>query len=207
MHSKIQSGIYIVVNPAQHREEIIRQLSQIKDEKIAALQIWDHPDIAQIDEDLLRTIIQMFKGKAPILINNQWKLVERFAFDGVHFDEIPEDFDTITTEIGHDFIKGLTLHNDLTLVEKANQLNFDYLSFCAMFPSKTVNSCEIVQPETVKKCSKLTDMPLFLSGGITPDKINQLRELPFQGIAVVSGIMNAEHPEKVFEEYKSALNI
>lgn len=205
MYSKIKSGIYIVVNPAQHREEVIRQLSKIKNEKLAALQIWDHPDIAQIDEDLLKTILQMFKGKTPILINNRWKLLKQFAFDGVHFDEIPKDFDAITAEIGRDFIKGLTLHNDLSLVEKANQFNFDYLSFCAMFPSKTVNSCEIVQPETVKKCSELTDIPLFLSGGITPNRINQLRELPFQGVAVVSGIMNAEHPQKIFKEYKLEL--
>src|SRR5699024_9122059 len=117
MSKKICSGIYIVIDPAQKKEEIIKQLFKLKRESIAALQIWDNPDIDTIDEELLNKIFQIFKNKTPILINNKWKLLKKFEFDGVHFDEIPKELDKIVSKIGHDFIKGITLNNDLKIVE------------------------------------------------------------------------------------------
>src|SRR5699024_6155768 len=206
MSKKICSRIYIVIDPDKKKEEIIKQLFKLKRESIAALQIWDNPDIDTIDEELLNKIFQIFKNKTPILINNKWKLLKKFEFDGVHFDEIPKELDKIVSKIGHDFIKGITLNNDLKIVEKAEKLNFDYLSFCALFPSKTVDNCEIVNPETIQECSKITSMPIFLSGGITPNKIHQLKYLSFQGIAVVSGIMKAKDSKKKFKKYKFELN-
>jgi len=206
MKHKIQSGIYIVIDPAQNEEIIVRQLSQIKEETIAAVQIWDNPKVECINKHLFDDVLQMFKGKAPVLINNNWELLESYEFDGVHFDKIPENFDEIVSSIKRRFIKGLTLTNDLSFIEEAKRLNFDYFSFCAMFPSNTVDSCEIVSVETVKECSKLTTLPIFLSGGITPKNLKSLHELPFQGIAVVSGIMNAAHPKDVFKKYLLELN-
>lgn len=205
MKRSIKSGLYIVVNPAQEKEEIINQLKKIKNEAIAAIQIWDNPNLESIDEQLLDEIIQLFKNKTPVLINNKWELMADFAFDGVHFDQIPQDFQAIQNQIKYDFIKGVTLENDLSVVKKAEQLNFDYLSFCAMFPSKTTDACKIVRPETIKKCREMTTMPIFLSGGITPINMNKLKDLSFEGIAVVSGIMNADNPQDVFKQYELEL--
>src|SRR5690625_5063679 len=176
MKKTIGSGLYIVVNPAQEKDEIIEQLNKIKNENIAALQIWDNPDLKSIDKPLLQKILHIFKGKTPVLINNKWEMLKEFAFDGVHFDRIPQNFQEIDRQINQDFIKGVTLENNLALVKKAEHLNFDYLSFCAMFPSKTVDSCEIVRPETVQKCRNMTAMPIFLSGGITPANVNKLKD-------------------------------
>ena len=46
---------------------------------------------------------------------------------------------------------------------------------------------------------------IFLSGGITPDNMEELKELNYDGIAVVSGIMNAENPLKSLNLYKEKL--
>ncbi len=205
MKSKIESGIYIVINPAQDRKHIIAQLSKIKSEPIAALQIWDPPDREAIEEELIEDILELFKDRVPVLINNQWELLKDFELDGVHFDQIPKNYKEIENELDRDFIKGITLNNDLNVVEKANDLRFDYLSFCAMFPSKTSNHCELVHPETVRKCRKMTRIPIFLAGGITPESVKKLKNLSFQGVAVVSGIMDATNPKEVFKEYELEL--
>lgn len=205
MKKEIKAGIYLVINPAQNKEEILIKLNKVKDESIAAIQIWDNPEVEFIDEDLLQEIIQIFKDKVPVLINNKWRLLKRFEFDGIHFDNIPDDFDRIKKEINNNFIKGLTLENNLAAIKKAEELGFDYLSFCAMFPSQTSDDCEIVQLETVRKCREMTNMPIFLSGGITLENIKKLKDLSFHGIAVVSGIMKAVEPQKVIKQYESAL--
>lgn len=205
MDRKINPGVYVVVDPAQDKSYILNQLSRIKDKAVSAVQLWDNPNVKTIDEDLIKGIIRMFKEKAPLLINNKWELLNKYDFDGVHFDDIPNDFNDLVSAIDRDFIRGATIGNDLDVVERANSLDFDYVSFCAMFPSVTSGVCEIVQPETVRKCRKLTNMPIFLAGGITPDNLHTLNGLSFQGVAVVSGIMNAQAPEQVLKAYELQL--
>ncbi|NLI72666.1 MAG: thiamine phosphate synthase [Bacteroidales bacterium] len=205
MKKKIKSGVYIVINPAQDKGEILRRLMQLKGEEIAAIQVWDNPDVEKMDEELMDEIIHLFKDSTPVLINNQWEMLNTHAFDGVHFDAIPDNFNEIVSEVNRDFIKGVTLGNELNIVKKAKELNFDYLSFCSMFPSQTTDSCEIVRPDTVKKCRQMTDLPLFLAGGIRPNNINLLKDLSFQGIAVISGIMSADNPKIALKEYQNQL--
>lgn len=206
MTKAIQSGIYIVIDPAQDTDKTLDTLKQIKNESIAAVQIWDNPEVNTMDEKLLSEVRRLFKNTStPLLINNRWELLKKFDFDGIHFDVIPENYDQFIVETDRKLIKGITLSNDLGVVEKADHLGFDYVSFCAMFPSKTVSNCEIVRPENVIKCREITKMPIFLSGGIHPDNIKFLRNLSFQGIAVVSGIMNTKDPKKALSAYQVQL--
>lgn len=202
----MKTGLYIVIDPAKNKKEILKQLAKIKEKAIAAVQIWDNPDVSELKGSLINEIIGLFKGKVPILINNKWELLQNYNFDGIHFDKIPSDLKEIEAKIRHPFIKGLTLNNDLDILKKAVDLSFDYFSFCALFPSKTVDDCEIVHPDTIKKCRKLTTMPIYLSGGITPNKVKELKNYSFQGIAVVSGIMDAENPSEAFDNYQVELN-
>lgn len=201
----VKPGLYLVINPKKSKKETIEVLTSIQEEDLAAIQIWDHPDLEKIDSEFIEEVISLFHGRTPILINNQWELLNKHNFDGVHFDKIPVHFREIEKEISRSFIKGLTLENDLSMVQLADSLNFDYLSFCAMFPSSTVSSCEIVEPATVLECMKMTNMPVYLSGGITPHNIKKLNNLPYSGIAIVSGIMEAKNPRKAIIEYNTLI--
>lgn len=82
----------------------------------------------------------------------------------------------------------------------------DYLSFCSMFPSVTANSCELVKIETVQAARAMTGMPIFLAGGITPDNLDRFSGTGMNGVAVISGIMNAEDPQHKARYYKQALH-
>ena len=63
-------------------------------------------------------------------------------------------------------------------------------------------------PATVKRARLLTGMPIFVAGGITPQNIPGLKKLtPFDGVAVISGILSAEDPEQKVKEFKNALSI
>lgn len=205
MENSIKPGIYIVINPAKNKNETIRVLRSIKEENLAGIQIWDNPTLKRIDPTLIEEIISLFKGRTAVLINNKWELLAEHNFDGVHFDKVPTNLQEIEQQIGRKFIKGLTLENDLEVVQTAKKLHFDYLSFCAMFPSSTVSSCEIVSQDAVKKCLELTSMPIFLSGGITPHNLDRLNTLAYSGIAIVSGIMEASDPLKAIKEYNKLI--
>lgn len=142
----------------------------------------------------------------PVLVNEEWQLLKTTALHGVHFDTVPNHFDNIRKEIGRDFICGITCSNDLGVIEWADENRLDYISFCAMFPSPSVDNCPIVRPETVQKAREITSLPLFLSGGITLDNLGTLDNLDFDGVAVISGILKSDNPGKAASEIQQALN-
>lgn len=205
MEKIITGGVYVVVDPGMEARKILKKLAAIRDEPLAAVQIWDNPKTAGADKELIGQIAEVFEGtRVPVLINNRIELIDELKLDGVHFDEIPHN---LSDELrGMDSLfKGVTLTNDLSVISMAEEFGFNYTSFCSMFPSQTSDSCEIVSHETVNKCRQLTNMPLFLSGGITPERMELLKDLPVNGVAVVSAIMNADDPLRVVKEYDSLL--
>lgn len=207
MKKEVSKGIYVVVNPTVEAEHLLRQLNKIKNQDIAALQIMEVPGW-KVDKGPLKAIIDLFsETSTPVLVNNQWRLCGELPFDGVHFDSLPGNLTEIKQSIGRPFLKGLTLENDLSQVKNAEDLGFDYFSFCSLFPSSTVKNCEIVDPETIVKCRKFTRLPVFLAGGINLENIRSLKGLPFDGIAMVSSVMSAEKPEEILREFNTLLNI
>ncbi|MBN2732806.1 MAG: thiamine phosphate synthase [Balneolaceae bacterium] len=208
MHRDL-SGIYLVIDPSVEHGVLVEKVHQALEGGVGILQIWNNwpREMSSTGkEQLIATIIDLAEDyEVPVLINEEWPLLKTTGLDGVHFDVVPDDFDQIKEQVGRDFIAGITCGNDLEVVKWADQNDFDYVSFCAMFPSPSVGSCEIVSPETVQKARELTDLPLFLSGGITPEKIRELDDLDFSGVAVISGILNADTPRQQVFHYNQAL--
>lgn len=198
----IQQGIYLIIDPSMNEEILFGKLNIILKEKISAIQVWDNFNKDQNIEELLLNIHEKASLKnIPIIINNRWELLKQIPLNGIHFDEIPDDLNKIKEEINRDFIIGITCNNELSTIEYAEKHQFDYISFCSMFPSKTANSCELVNFETVEKAKSIFSGKIFLAGGIDLNNIKNLDVLKYDGIAVVSGIMNAENPSGTIKSY------
>jgi thiamine-phosphate pyrophosphorylase len=210
MKYKNINGIYLVVDPAMKQSKLLDKVEQALEGCVDILQIWNHwPDgMSEYDKEQLVThIIEMAdKYDVPVLVNEDWELLTNTRAHGVHFDSIPNNIDKIRQKVDRGFISGVTCSNDLEVVKWAETHDFNYVSFCAMFPSPSVGSCEIVKPETVRKARELTDMPLFLSGGITPERIAELDGLAFNGVAVISGILKDDEPQERTLNYQQALS-
>lgn len=206
MNKKLKPSIYVIIDPAMNQETLLNKLKIIVKEDIAAIQVWNHFKENRHIEDLLSKIEEISKPyQIPIIINNQWKYLQKIPLHGVHFDEIPENFEEIKKKINKPFICGITCNNDISIIKWASENNLDYISFCSMFPSKTANSCELVNFETVHLAKEIFNGYIFLAGGINPENINSLIELNYDGIAVISGIMNSENPSESIKKYN--LNI
>jgi|NGEPerStandDraft_5_1074534.scaffolds.fasta_scaffold05042_3 thiamine-phosphate pyrophosphorylase len=204
----IKSGIYLVIDPSMDEEVLLDKLQLILTKEIAAVQIWDNFSEGQNIEQLIQKIHSLCaQYQTPVFINNRWEYLKESELDGVHFDTIPTNLEEIKKQINRDFIFGLTCGNDLDSVIWAAKHNVDYISFCSMFPSSSAGNCEIITYETVKDATSIFNKPLFLAGGIYPKNLKQLDELKYDGIAVISGIMNSEHPDLVIDEYRKNLKL
>ncbi|MEK6477513.1 thiamine phosphate synthase [Catalinimonas sp. 4WD22] len=209
MEIKIKGGVYLVIDPAMDEQVLLEKVAQALEGGVQVLQIWNHwpehfalADKKKLIEAILKISTQYH---VPTLINEEWELLKHTALEGVHFDSIPENYQAIKKEIGRIFLGGITCSNDLAVIEWAERNDFDYVSFCSMFPSSSVDSCEIVRPETVRKARAITQMPLFLSGGITTANLATFKELDFNGVAVISGILSADSPKHSATAYQNAL--
>lgn len=209
MDRKIRGGVYLVVDPAMEEKVLLEKVAQALDGGVQVLQIWNHWPVNFTSADKQRLVAEMIKISSPydmpVLINEAWELLRHTALDGVHFDSIPADYEQIKKEIGRTFISGITCSNDLAVIQWAEEHSFDYVSFCSMLPSSSVDSCEIVRPETVQKAREITQMPLFLSGGITSHNLETFSALDFNGVAVISGILSADSPKASAVLYQNAL--
>jgi len=141
----------------------------------------------------------------PVFINNNYKILKDIEADGVHFDVLPQNIEDINYHIGRAYLKGLTLGNDTTVVNEALKSGFDYFSFCSMFPSKSVATCDLVKFEAVQKTRELTTKPIFLAGGIDYTTIDQLKGLIYNGIAVISAILETEDMARTIKFFKIKL--
>lgn len=207
---KITGGIYLVLDPARPLALILQKLEAALNGGIDVVQIWNNWNEATDKLTLIEAVGSLCRQyKVPLFINEEWQLLTQTLYlDGVHFDTIPENYNLIKEAVKRPFMAGITCSGDLSTVAWADENQLNYVSFCAMFPSPSAGSCSIVMPAVVKKAHESTSLPLFVSGGITPDNIIALKQkTPFDGVAVISGILSADDPEKQVRTYKDALSI
>lgn len=203
---QLNAGIYLIIDPSMNEEKLLSKLELVLKGNICAIQIWDHFKEKENSKKLLTKIFELTsKTQIPVLMNNQWEFLEDFPFDGIHFDEIPPNLNEIKEKIGRSFILGITCNKDLEQITQAEKLQFDYLSFCSMYPSSTANSCELVSFETVKQAKKIFSGKIFLAGGINEENINSFQSLDYDGIAMVSGLMTSENPLEILKTISKSI--
>lgn len=202
------AGLYLVIDPSQEHESLLNKLQAALKGGVDIVQIWDHWTKDQ-DKEAQLAFIKRAKElvkdfQVPLLMNQDWSLALETGLDGVHFDRLPEDFQEVQPKLKDQYI-GLTVTNNMEAVEMAEQNGLSYISFCSVFPSPSVQSCDIVQPDSIRKAKEISNMPIFLSGGINQENLVRLKELAFDGIAVISGILNEANPETAAKKYKEKL--
>lgn len=208
--NEITGGVYLVLDPAMEENLLLTKLEAALRGGLSVLQIWNNWAEGTNKLKLISAIAQLSKPyHVPLFINEEWQLlINAPDLKGVHFDNIPPNYADIKRNVKRPFMAGITCSGNLSTVHWANDNHLDYISFCAMFPSPSAGSCDIVMPETVRQARQITNMPIFVSGGITPHNIIELKKhTPFDGVAVISGILSAQEPQKKVQTYKDALSI
>jgi thiamine-phosphate pyrophosphorylase len=206
----VLNGLYLVITPKQSESELLEKLRKALQNGLGAVQLYNDWPRAFAHTDKLQLIQKIHavcrEFNTPFLLNNEWELLKDVRVEGVHFDTLPDGWPQQKKALGFSMITGLTLTNDLSVLGDLDTLEVDYLSFCAMFPSSSVASCEIVDPKNVAITLEKVNLPVFISGGVTPENIAVFKSMPISGVAVISGIMNSSAPDEAVTAYKNALN-
>ncbi len=204
MEMKWLKGIYLVIDPNQEWEVLLGKLHAALKGGVNIVQIWNHwqPHLGRHSKLKFISEVKALADPfgVPVLMHDDWELALDAGLQGVHFDEVPDKFHLVKKALPTRFI-GLTVGNDLELIAWAEEQALSYISFCAVFPSSSVSSCELIDQENISLARKITRLPIFLSGGIQTGNLARLKHLSFDGIAVISGILSAANPEEAVRQY------
>lgn len=120
---------------------------------------------------------------------------------GIHLDK-PEDLSALERKLNRKIAKGCTVGNDLESLKDAEKYGFSYISFCSVFPTQSANVCELVKLENIEKSRKLFSREIFLAGGINTETIKKLENLDFDGVAIISALMESKNKEVTIANLK-----
>ena len=206
-------GLYLVADLSLPEQKLIRAVENAIKGGVQVLQIWNAAKSGEQSAsricDRISSIVS--KIRIPLIVNNDVNLAQRIGADGIHFDEFHMTAYDARKVLGPDAIVGYTCGNNQDMVRKAESFGADYISFCAVFPSPSVDSCEIVPLEYVREAKQTVSIPVFASGGITLENAHLVLEVGADGLAIASSILSAEDPEvkarafrQVIDEYLNA---
>src|SRR5690606_15917118 len=109
---EITGGLYLVLDPSIERSLLLKRLKEALEGGVQLLQIWNNWP-AGFDRNkkkhFIEAVVEVAKDySVPILINEEWELLQGGPLSGVHFDRIPEDFTGIKERLPKDAIIGIT---------------------------------------------------------------------------------------------------
>lgn len=201
---KITGGLYLVVDPSI--DDVLVKVDEALKGGVDVIQIWNKEDDA-FKVSFINAMCRLAESyDVPVLVQNDVELLRSTQVHGIHFDELPDDLNSIRHQMDRPILAGVTCGNNRQAIAHAIDASVDYLSFCSMYPSRSSDVCELVLPEVVRETRKFTTLPIFLAGGVTPENTNALLNLGGDGIAVISGILMAGDCRKAAEAFKYQIN-
>lgn len=198
------SVLYFVVDVTKEINNIPTVISSALKGGVDIVQLWG--SFEERKSPIYREVRNITRDfGVPLLNNNSVEIAERFEMDGVHLDEYNMEAVELKRKHGNNFVVGYTIGNSMERAIWAERVGADYISFCSVFKSKTVDVCEIVPLTLIPKAKKRVKIPVFASGGINRRNARYVLDAGADGIAVISSIQNSENPEKAARTLKNII--
>ena len=135
------------------------------------------------------------------IVNDRCDLAMTIEADGVHLGQDDLPLNLARDLVGSDMLIGISTHHS-EQVQDATQEGADYLGFGPIFSSSTKIGHEpVVGTQGMKHIRALTPLPIFAIGGIKPESVSELCQAGADGVAVASGILDAEDRPQAFSEF------
>jgi len=102
--------------------------------------------------------------------------------------------------LGADAVTGFSAHDEAEVVGPMADV-VDYFFFSPIFPTSSKPGHPGVGVSELSRICDASPVPVYALGGITPERVTACKEAGAHGMAVLSGIMNAEDPGAAAKAY------
>ncbi|MBX2840585.1 MAG: thiamine phosphate synthase [Flammeovirgaceae bacterium] len=185
----------IVISPPR---PLPNELSWVKKLFHAGLEIFHvrKPDFSLRElEQYIQKIPVRFHPK--IMLHSHHELIEKYDLRGIHYPE-----KAIEHGISNNIFTKSTSFHSLSQLKEGSDI-FEYIFLSPIFNSISKKGYNAAfEIHELKKELKLSTHQVIALGGINKDKMAQIMELGFGGVALLGGIWESDSPVKAFEELK-----
>ena len=132
-----------------------------------------------------------------LIINDSVQLAQASGADGVHLgrDDVA-DLSNIRNDLDESMIIGITCRADAVFAKLALEHGADYVSFGAVFGSRTKPEVPVLGLPRLNKARQMfPDANICAIGGITIDNIAAVKHAGASSAAVITGLFEAENIE------------
>jgi thiamine-phosphate pyrophosphorylase len=142
----------------------------------------------------------------PLILNDRVDLVLALNLAGVHLRSNSLPVPTARRLLGPDRLIGISTHS-VEDVRRANHDGADYIVFGPIFdtPSKRLFGPPLGLEQLAEACRHST-VPIFAIGGITCERVLDVRRSGAYGVAVIGAVLTREDVGNAVREFKDALD-
>ncbi len=142
---------------------------------------------------------------ARLFINDRVDVALAVEADGVQRGHTSLPIPLTRTVVGNRLLIGASVHS-LEDAQAAQLDGADFLLFGPVYdtPSKRVYGAP-QGVESLRRVVEAVGIPVFAIGGITPERVHEVRKSRAHGVAVISAILAAERPAEATKAFLEAL--
>ena len=141
-------------------------------------------------------------NNVKLIINDDYNLIKPFDLDGLHIGRSDRDLISARKYFGKNFIIGKSCYNSVKLAKYSMDNNASYVSFGAMYPTKSKASAIIVRHSILIEAKKIIRNPICVIGGINKSNVKQLIKYKPDMVSMISGIFNSKEIRKEIKDIK-----
>ncbi|SDM82715.1 thiazole tautomerase TenI [Sediminibacillus halophilus] len=196
--------LHIVSTGNQQPEEFAKIAGDIHP-YITAIHIREKHKTAKEIYQMIKRLLDNQVPASKIIVNDRLDVAHVMKVCGVHLayhslpvDEVKERFPDLRV--------GCSVHSleEATLAQKQGA---DYAFFGHVFPTKSKPGLAPRGVEQLRSILSSVSIPVIAIGGIKPGNVNEVMEAGAKGVAVMSGVLEANQPLVKAKEYVSELII
>ena len=144
-------------------------------------------------------------NNVKLIINDDYNLIKSFDINGLHIGESDRDLISARKYFGKNFIIGKSCYNSIQLAKYSMDNDASYVSFGAMYHTKSKESAIITKHSILIEAKKVIKIPICVIGGINKSNISELIKYKPDMIAMISGIFDNIEIKKEIKDIKNII--
>jgi thiamine-phosphate pyrophosphorylase len=203
--SRPRLDLYVILDPAAMAG---RDVETVAEAVLAAgarwVQLRDKASPTRELASRARRLVERVRAAGGVLIvNDRLDVALAVGADGVHLGQ--EDLPAAEARrLAPGLVLGVSTH-DLDQARRAQAAGADYVALGSIYPTGSKPSFELVGLETLRLVRPHVRVPLVAIGGITAERVPEVRAAGADGIAVISAIGMAPDPAAAAAAFLAAL--
>lgn len=151
--------------------------------------------------DLSRRLREITRGRGRLFINGDLDVAREVGADGIHLPQDKIQLAALATGLS----VGVSVHDAPSALE-GERVGARFLIFGPVYDTPSKRRYGPPQGlEALAKIAAAVRIPVLAIGGITPERVVEVRRAGASGVGVISGILSADAPADAVRRFLDAL--